>query len=133
MNIVNIVGRLTRDPEIREVVENAVCKFGLAHTVKFKRQDGTMAEDTTFVDVEFWGVGPSSVISKYVQKGDQIAVSGTLRMDSWTDKDGGKRSKLYVKGRDFTLLSNRRDEAAKPQPQPQPQKTKDPYDDDPPF
>ncbi len=96
VNVVVLAGRLTRDPEVRAVGETSVCSMGLAIGRKFKGKDGTLKEETTFVDIEAWGrTGETS--GQYLKKGNPVIIEGELRLDQWEDKTSGqKRSKLKV-------------------------------------
>ncbi|MBL8857399.1 MAG: single-stranded DNA-binding protein [Planctomycetes bacterium] len=97
-NRVILMGNLTRDPELRFTPSNMpICKFGLAVNRRFKDgQSGEWKEEATFVDVTIFG-SRAEPFAKYHQKGKQAFIEGTLRMDTWEDKNGGgKRSKLYV-------------------------------------
>ena len=97
-NRVILMGNLTRDPELRFTPSNMpICKFGLAVNRRFKDgQSGEWKEEPTFIDVTIFGAR-AEPFAKYHQKGKQAFIEGTLRMDTWEDKNGGgKRSKLYV-------------------------------------
>ena len=97
-NKVILMGNLTRDPELRYTPSNMpICKFGLAVNRRFKDgQSGEWKEEPTFVDVTIFG-SRAEPFAKYHTKGKQAFIEGTLRMDTWEDKNGGgKRSKLYV-------------------------------------
>jgi single-strand DNA-binding protein len=97
-NRVILMGNLTRDPELRFTNNNmAICKFGLAVNRRFKDgQSGEWKEEPTFIDVTIFGAR-AEPFAKYHSKGKPAFIEGTLRMDTWEDKNGGgKRSKLYV-------------------------------------
>lgn len=96
-NQVTLVGRLTRDPELRAIPSGQpVAQIGLAVGHKYKGQDGVLREETTFIEISCWGK-LAETVSRYMKKGRQILVSGRLKFDSWDDKQTGqKRSKLYV-------------------------------------
>ncbi len=97
-NKVILMGNLTRDPELRFTNNNmAICKFGLAVNRRFKDgQSGEWKEEPTFIDVTIFGAR-AEPFAKYHTKGKPAFIEGTLRMDTWEDKNGGgKRSKLYV-------------------------------------
>ena len=98
VNKVILIGNLTRDPELRYTPKgNAVTEVGLAMNRRY-RVDNELREETTFVDVTFWGATAEN-ISKYMQKGRPMYVEGRLQLDSWDDKTTGqKRSKLRVVG-----------------------------------
>ena len=105
-NEVILVGNLTRDPELRYLQTGTpVCSFGMAMSEKFKGQDGSMREDTCFVDVTFFG-RTAEVCNEYLSKGANVFVRGKLKLDQW-EKDGQKRSKLSVVGDRMQMLGGR--------------------------
>jgi single-strand DNA-binding protein len=74
-----------------------ICKFGLAVNRRFKdSQSGEWKEEPTFVDITIFGAR-AEPFARYHTKGKPAFIEGTLRLDTWEDKNGGgKRSKLYV-------------------------------------
>lgn len=96
-NKVILVGRLTRDPQIRFFSnENAVAEMGLAVGRRWRdKKSNEMKEETTFVDVECFG-RTAELVGQYLTKGRQCLIDGRLKLDQWEDKDGAKRSKLKV-------------------------------------
>lgn len=89
LNFIVIMGRLTRDPEIRRTSSGtAVSNFSVAVDRDFPSQDGS--RETDFIDCVAWK-HTAEFISKYFSKGKQIAVKGRLQIRSWEDKDGNKR------------------------------------------
>lgn len=97
-NKVILMGNLTRDPELRYTAGNmAICKFGLAVNRRFKdTATGEWKEEPTFVDITIFGAR-AEPFARYHSKGKPAFIEGTLRLDTWDDKNGGgKRSKLYV-------------------------------------
>ena len=108
INTSTIHGNVTRDPEFK-VVSNgrgedvSLVKFTLASSRNFKKANGDKGEETTFVDCELFGNG-ANVIQKYVHKGDPLLVEGSLKLDTWVNKEGQNRSKLIIKVREFDLL-----------------------------
>lgn len=107
VNKVILIGNLTRDPELRYTPkQTAVTEVGLAVNRRY-RVDNDLREETTFVDVTFWGA-QAETISKYLEKGRPIYIEGRLKYDSWDDKESGKRrSKLTVVGENFQFLDSR--------------------------
>ncbi|WMI30399.1 MAG: single-stranded DNA-binding protein [Candidatus Organicella extenuata] len=94
-NKVILLGRLTRDPEIRFTSKGlAVTNVTLAVSRKFKGEDSVYKEDTTFVDVNIFGKN-AEVVSKFFFKGSLILVEGRLRSDQWS-VNGIKKNKLVV-------------------------------------
>jgi single-strand DNA-binding protein len=109
LNKVVLAGNLTRDPQVRFFAnERAVADFGLAVNRKYKANDGTLKEETTFVDIEAWG-RTAELIGQYLTKGRACYVEGRLKLDSWEDKkDGQKRTKLKVVADNVQFLDSNR-------------------------
>lgn len=96
LNTVMLAGHLTRDPQRRSLAnERTVVSFSLAINRRFKGADGEVKEDSTFVDCEAWG-RTAELVGQYLAKGSACYLEGRLKLDSWEDKDGGKRSRLKV-------------------------------------
>lgn len=94
LNKIFIMGRLTRDPELRRTQGgNAVTSFALAVDRDFKSADGT--KETDFIDVVAWR-NTAEFAAKYFTKGRMAVVEGRLQMRDWTDKDGNKRRSAEV-------------------------------------
>ena len=90
LNHITIMGRLTRDPELRRTGSGiAVASFTVAVDRDFGGRDGGERE-TDFIDCVAWRQ-TGEFVSKYFTKGSMIVVSGRLQIRSWTDKEGGKR------------------------------------------
>lgn len=113
-NRVIIVGNLTREPEVKYIPSGtAVCELGLAVNRTWKK-DGERKEETTFVDVTLWG-RTAEVAGEYLSKGRQVLIEGRLQLDSWNDKETGKkRSKLKVVGEQMTMLGSKNDSGSDP-------------------
>lgn len=95
-NRVILIGNLTRDPELRYTPsQTAVSDIGLAVNDRRKGNDGQWIEETTFVDVTLWG-RTAEVASEYLSKGSPVLIEGRLKLDTWENKEGEKRSKLHV-------------------------------------
>jgi single-strand DNA-binding protein len=103
MNSLNLVARLTRDPETRFLPDGkAVANFGIAFDVGFGDK-----KKTVFLDCAIWGKR-AETFAKYVFKGHQVGLSGSLDQDEWADKATGiKKTKVKMQVNDFTLLSNK--------------------------
>lgn len=97
-NKVILMGNLTRDPEVRYSGGGMpIVNFGLAMNRRFKdSQSDEWREEVTFVDVTIFGKR-GEAFAKFHSKGKTAFIEGSLRLDTWEDKNGGgKRSKLYV-------------------------------------
>ena len=88
LNRIVMMGRLTRDPELRKAGETSVCSFRIACDRDFKNKDGEKESD--FVDVVVWRQ-LAETVAKYFTKGRMAVVDGRLQMRTWTDKEGEKR------------------------------------------
>jgi len=106
-NKVIIVGNLTRDLELRYAPSGtAIGSTGIASTRKFKGGDGQMKEEVLFVDITAFG-RTAEVMNQYLRKGSKVLVEGRLKLESWTDQNGGKRSKHVVTIENMTMLDSK--------------------------
>ena len=95
LNHITIMGRLTRDPELRRTGSGtAVASFTLAVDRDFSPKDGGERE-TDFIDCVAWRQ-TGEFVSKYFTKGRMAVVSGRLQIRNWNDKDGNKRRSAEV-------------------------------------
>ena len=104
-NKVILLGNLTRDPQLSYLPsQTAVVDFGLAVNRNWTGSDGQKKEEVCFVDCRAFGK-PAETINKYCKKGNPLLVEGRLTFDSWTGKDGAKRSRLRVTVESFQFIS----------------------------
>jgi single-strand DNA-binding protein len=102
INMVVLVGRLTRDAELRYTNSGiAVCKFSLAVNRK-KRSGDNWEDEVSFIDIVVWGK-QGEAISRYLEKGKQVSVAGELRQSRW-EQDGQSRSRMEVVANNIQLL-----------------------------
>lgn len=95
LNQITLMGRLTRDPELRRTQSGtAVASFSLAVDRDYSGKDGGEKE-TDFIDCVAWR-STAEFISKYFSKGRMTVVTGRLQIRPWTDKDGNKRRAAEV-------------------------------------
>lgn len=95
LNHITIMGRLTRDPEMRSTQSGvAVASFTLAVDRDFGGRDGG-EKQTDFIDCTAWR-HTAEFVSKYFSKGRMAVVSGRLQIDNYTDNDGNKRKAAKV-------------------------------------
>lgn len=94
LNSVIIMGRLTRDPEMRHTQNGtAVASLTLACDRDFKPKSGE--KETDFIDVVVWGK-TAEFAANYFTKGRMVIVEGRLQVRGWQDKDGNKRKSTEV-------------------------------------
>ncbi|MBU43460.1 MAG: single-stranded DNA-binding protein [Spirochaetaceae bacterium] len=104
LNRVVLIGRLVRDPEIKQTQNGkSFCKFSIANNRTYV-VDGNKREETSFINCVAFG-RLSEIIQQYCQKGKQIAVEGRLTQRSW-DSPEGKRSIVEVTVENMQLLGS---------------------------
>ncbi len=99
INRVTITGNLTADPEVKYLPSGmAVAKMRVAVNNNYKdKKTGEWKEDTCFIDVDVWGKGGER-IGETCHKGSKVLVEGSLREDTWEDRQSGaKRSKIKIR------------------------------------
>ena len=107
LNKIILMGRLTRDPELRRTgTGTAVTSFSLAVDRDFKSQSGE--KETDFIDIVAWR-STAEFVSKYFTKGRMAVVEGRLQIRDWTDKDGGKRRSAEVVADNVYFGDSKRD------------------------
>ena len=108
LNHITIMGRLTRDPELRRTGSGvAVASFSVAVDRDFGGRDGGEKE-TDFIDCVAWR-NTAEFVSKYATNGRMVVVSGRLQIRSWTDKDGNKRRTAEVVADNVYFGDSKRD------------------------
>ena len=109
LNKIVIMGRLTRDPELRRTQSGtAVTSFSIACDRDFKSQSGE--KETDFIDVVAWR-GTAEFVSKYFAKGRMAVVEGRLQIRDWTVNNGGKRRSAEVVADNIYFGDSKRDSA----------------------
>lgn len=109
LNQIVLMGRLTRDPELRHTQSGlSVTSFSLA----VERDYGQNGEEkqTDFIDVVAWR-NTAEFVSKYFTKGRMAVVNGRLQIRDWTDKDGNKRRSAEILADRVYFGDSRRDES----------------------
>jgi single-strand DNA-binding protein len=96
INTVTLIGRLTRDPELRHTAGGTpVGSFSLAINSREKNSDGEWGDRADYFDVTVFG-NQAETVAQYLGKGRLVGISGRLRQDRWETQEGGKRSKVVV-------------------------------------
>ena len=142
INVVALVGRLTRDSELKYTKSGMpIARFSLAINRSVKRGE-EWEDEASFIDIDFWGKAAEAV-NRFLTKGQQVAVEGELRQDRW-EQDGQARSKVVVVASNVRLMGSpqggerQQGPATRPQqesrtPSQTPAKPVDAFDDDIPF
>lgn len=109
INRVVLVGRMTRDAELRNTTSGKeVASFSIAVDKKFKPQDGSPTAD--FFNCTAWG-NQASFVTNYLGKGRLVAIDGRLQQRSYTTQDGQKRDVVEIVADDVQGLDRPRDDA----------------------
>ncbi len=107
LNRAQILGNLTRDPEMRYTPNGqAVSNFAVATNRRWKNQDGTAGEATEYHDVVVWGKQAENV-SPMLKKGGPVFVEGRLQTRSWEGQDGAKRYKTEIIADNIIVLGSK--------------------------
>ena len=110
LNHIVLMGRLTRDPELRRTGSGvAVATFSLAVDRDFGNS-ATGEKETDFIDIVAWR-NTAEFVSKYFTKGRMAVVSGRLQIRNWTDKEGNKRRSAEVVADNVYFGDSKRDHA----------------------
>ena len=108
MNTVQLIGRLTADPDIRAGEKHECASFRLA--VPRRSADKDAAD---FIDIVTFDT-LAATCGEYLTKGRQVAVTGRLRLNEWTNAEGERRSKLQVVADDVSFLDKPKNGKAEP-------------------
>lgn len=112
LNRVQLIGNLTRDPELRYTPQGtAVCTFGLATNRTWTTDGGDKKEDVEYHKIVAWNK-LGELCSQLLAKGRKVYVEGRLSTRSWTAQDGGQRSTTEIVIDDMIILDSKRDGAS---------------------
>jgi single-strand DNA-binding protein len=102
MNQVALIGNITKNPELRHTPSGTtVCNFTVAVNEKYKDK-----EQAYFIPVTTWGKTAENC-NEYLTKGSKVGVEGSLQQQRWEDKQGKKRSKIFIIARRVEFLSRK--------------------------
>ena len=97
-------GRLGNDPELKTVADNLqLASFSLAHTPRSKKNGEWVDGETAWYRVVRFGTG-AEAIAQSVKKGDEVIVIGTLKMNSYTDKNGVEKTQLEITASEIGIV-----------------------------
>ena len=107
MNQVILIGRLTRDPELRYISGSGtpVAQFGIAVDREFVGKDGK--KETDFIDIQVWGKSAENC-TNYIGKGSLVGIQGSLRIDNYKNEAGENRRAVRVNATRVQFLDNRK-------------------------
>src|ERR1700689_1217842 len=114
LNSVNIMGNLTRDPEMKYIPSGkAVCSLSIANNRVYTK-NGEKVTEVSYFDVEVWGLAAENC-SKYLTKGRGIIVEGRLRQDRW-ERHGQARSRVRITANAVHFLAKKQTNTVDPDP-----------------
>ncbi|AGL03966.1 single-stranded DNA-binding protein [Desulfoscipio gibsoniae] len=109
LNKVILIGRLTRDPELRHTASGMpVASFSLAMNRQFTNRQGERVDETDYIDIVVWQK-LAETCANYLGKGRLVAVEGRLQSRSYEDKQGIRRKVVEVVASDVRFLDSARD------------------------
>jgi len=116
LNKVMLIGRLGKDPEVRNFQNGGkVVRFGLATSERYKDREGNQQEKTEWHDIEIFNDRLGDVAEKYLRKGSEVYIEGQLETQTYNDKDGNERKTKRIVLRQFRgelqLIGGRGDRA----------------------
>ena len=107
LNKVQIIGNLTRDPELRQTTSGqSVATIGVATNRTWKDNNGEKQEQVEFHNVVAWGK-LSEICSQYLTKGQKVYFDGRLQTRDWEGQDGVKRYRTEIVAENMIMLSSR--------------------------
>lgn len=107
MNNINLIGRLTKDPDFRVLnTGSQVATFTLAIDRKFKNQDGTRSAD--FIPIVAWGK-TAELCGKYLEKGQQVGITGRCQTRTYQANDGTNRYVMEVVAEEITFVGSKKE------------------------
>ncbi len=116
LNKAMIIGRLTRDPEVRTTPNGAkVASFGVATGFTWTDQSGQKKEQTEFHNVVMWR-GLAGVAEQYLRKGSQVYIEGRLQTRSWEGQDGKKNYRTEIVADSMIMLGRPSGQSGSPAP-----------------
>ena len=116
LNSVNIMGNLTRDPEMKYIPSGkAVCSLSIANNRVYTKNSEKVTE-VSYFDVEVWGLAAENC-AKYLTKGSGIIVEGRLRQDRW-EKDGKTQSRVRITANAVHFLPRKQSDNTAPASEP---------------
>lgn len=97
MNSINLLGRLVRDPEVKQTNNTKLGKFSVGFNDPYNK------DKSNFIDCVVFGK-TAEIIGEHLGKGDPILITGRIQQDNWEDKEGNKRSKIVLLVERFSFV-----------------------------
>lgn len=128
MNKVFLIGNLTCDPKLSETQSGvAVCRFAIAVKRRFSSEG---EPQTDFFNITAWR-GLAESVARYCKKGNKVAVTGSVQIRAYEDRDGAKRTAVDVVADEVEFLTPKPQESAEePKSAPKKKPVLEPFEDD---
>jgi single-strand DNA-binding protein len=107
LNMAQILGNLTRDPDIKDVGSTKVCTFGVATNINWKNDKEEWQSKVEFHNVKAWR-GLAELCADKLSKGSKVYIQGKLETESW-EKDGQKNSRTFIVAESMINLDAKQD------------------------
>ena len=107
-----VIGRLTRDPELRHIQSSgtAVCEFGIAVNREWTSQGGEKQSEVMFMECTAWA-RRGEVMAEYLEKGSPVFIEGHIKFEEWVDREtNAKRSKHKLVVDNFQFIDSKRND-----------------------
>ncbi len=115
LNRAQIVGNLTRDPEMRYTPNGqSVSSFGVATNRRWRDKDGNQQEATEFHNIVAWGK-LAEIVSQILHKGNKVYIEGRIQTSMWEGQDGAKRNRTEIVAENFISLTPKGTSEAMPE------------------
>lgn len=101
INVVVLIGRLTKDPVLKEFTNSVKCSFTIAVDKRVKKGD-QWQDKTNFFDIEAWNIGN---LANFLTKGKRVTINGQLDSSSWED-NGQKRTRVFVRAEQIQITDS---------------------------
>jgi single-strand DNA-binding protein len=116
MNKAILMGRLTKDPEIKYTKDNLeICNFSIAVNRKFAKKDDEVTAD--FINIVAFGK-TASFCFQYFQKGKQVSIVGRIQVSSWENVDGKRQYKTEIVAEEVFFADSKSQDSPSPNPKP---------------
>lgn len=111
LNRVELIGNLTKDPEVRQFQNgNEMASFSVATNRTYKTEDGEKKDIPEYHNLVVFGK-LVDIVSKYLRKGSKVWIEGRLQTRSWETKDGDKRYTTEIVMQELIMLSSKREQS----------------------
>ena len=108
-NTVTLIGHLGQDCEVFKFDSGSQkARFTLATSERYANAKGEMVTSTDWHKCEAWGK-PVDTMEKYFKKGKELAIQGSLHTENYTDRDGNKRSRTFVRVNSFAFIGKKQE------------------------